>query len=252
MILRRAAEAFRKQDWATITIEFLVVVAGIFVGLQVNDWSQERQDRAGERAALQRLFVEMQNAYADLNDFNARDERLIGLRRQAIAFVDSDDPLPENDLPLKIGINTLAQFPAITPVTAVFEELKSSGRLQLIQNSDLRVELAKFHTGLDWLNTMRAQFAAGTDTFWVAYQRNVKWAYNPESNTTDILVSTYDWDGLRSDDQFKFAAIGLLRNQLVANRGLMELQEWAASTCVAIGEEIGQACALETDSNDGP
>lgn len=250
MILRRIGEALRKQDWFTVAIEFLIVVFGIFVGLQVNDWSQESRDRADERAALERLFVEMQNAYADFHDFNARSERLIALRRRAIAFIEGDEPVPANDLPLKIGINTLAQFPAITPVTAVFEELKSSGQLQLIQNSELRVELAKYHTGLDWLNTMRVRFADATDGFWAAYQRNVSWAYNAKSETTDILISSYDWQGLRSDDQFKFAAIGLLRNQLVADQGLRELQEMVVSTCAAIGNEIGKTCDPKTDDND--
>ncbi|MBO6504211.1 MAG: hypothetical protein JJ850_11350 [Kordiimonadaceae bacterium] len=244
MILRRFADALRNQEWATVAIEFLIVVVGIFVGLQVNDWSQERQNRADERAALDRLFVEMQNAHADIINYNARNERLNGLRRSAIAFVDGTDPLPENDLPLKIGINTLAQFPAFTPVTAVFEELKSSGQLQLIQSSDLRVELAQYHTGLEWLNTMRQGFANGTDSFWVSYQRHVKWAYNPESTTTDILISSYDWQGLRGDEQFKFAAIGLLRNQLVADQGLRELQENVANTCAAIGREIDRECDL--------
>ena len=46
MILRRIADAFRKQDWATVTIEFFVVVVGIFVGLQVDNWNQIRKDQA--------------------------------------------------------------------------------------------------------------------------------------------------------------------------------------------------------------
>jgi hypothetical protein len=39
MILRKLAEAFHKQNWFTALIEILVVVIGIFVGLQVDDWN---------------------------------------------------------------------------------------------------------------------------------------------------------------------------------------------------------------------
>jgi hypothetical protein len=48
MILRKLAGALRKQDWGSVTIEFLIVVVGFFVGLQVHDWSQIRKDRALE------------------------------------------------------------------------------------------------------------------------------------------------------------------------------------------------------------
>jgi len=34
MILRRIVENVRARDWFTVTIEFLIVVVGIFVGLQ--------------------------------------------------------------------------------------------------------------------------------------------------------------------------------------------------------------------------
>ena len=34
MILRRLTDAFRKQDWFTVGIETLIVVLGVFHGLQ--------------------------------------------------------------------------------------------------------------------------------------------------------------------------------------------------------------------------
>jgi len=44
MILNRIANAIRKQDWFTVLLEFVIVVFGIFVGLQATEWEQERQD----------------------------------------------------------------------------------------------------------------------------------------------------------------------------------------------------------------
>jgi hypothetical protein len=44
MILRRIATAFRKQDWFTVAIETLIVIFGVFIGLQVNNWNEGRAD----------------------------------------------------------------------------------------------------------------------------------------------------------------------------------------------------------------
>ena len=49
MILRRLAEAMAEQNWFIILIEVLVVVVGIFIGLQVDDWNESRKDRQDEQ-----------------------------------------------------------------------------------------------------------------------------------------------------------------------------------------------------------
>ena len=50
MIQRRFTEAITSQNWIVVFIEVLVLVVGIFIGLQVDDWNQTRKDRVEERA----------------------------------------------------------------------------------------------------------------------------------------------------------------------------------------------------------
>lgn len=45
MILRRLAESLRNQNWMTFLVELVLVVVGIFIALQVDDWNQARKDR---------------------------------------------------------------------------------------------------------------------------------------------------------------------------------------------------------------
>jgi len=39
MMLQRMAQALKRQDWFQVTIEVLIVVIGIFLGLQVTKWN---------------------------------------------------------------------------------------------------------------------------------------------------------------------------------------------------------------------
>jgi hypothetical protein len=242
MILLRLSKAIRKQDWLAVLVEFVVVVLGIFVGLQANDWAQERQDRKQERAALERLFLESESAYRLLDGNLQQALRLNQLRRTAVQFADSDAPVPENELPLKIGINTLARFPPVMPVSVAYDELKSAGQMQLIRSAELRSQIAEFHTELAFYNQLQEGLADSVPEFFDVYQRHVTWDYNPEATTTDILLSTYDWDSLRSDEAFIFAIIGLLRNQLVSERGLVELRDQAKSLCETLGDMVQRSC----------
>ena len=63
MILRRLTEALRKQDWFTVVIETLIVVFGVFIGLQVNNWNAARVERDSEQVLLMRLQEETRSSY---------------------------------------------------------------------------------------------------------------------------------------------------------------------------------------------
>ena len=57
MILRRLRSAFRRQKWFDVALELLIVVLGIFIALQVDDWNQRRLEHASDQRALA-LFVD--------------------------------------------------------------------------------------------------------------------------------------------------------------------------------------------------
>jgi hypothetical protein len=225
-----------------VAIEFVVVVVGIFVGLQANDWAQERQDRRQEHAALERLFVEADGTHQMLNRSVQHSLRLNQLRRNAVQFADSDAPVPEDELPLKIGINTLAMFPPVIPVTVAYDELKSSGQMQLIRSAALRGQIAEFHADLAYHNQLNQGFSDGSYRFQEVYRKHVIWDYNPEATTSDILLSTYNWTSLRSDETFILEIIGSLRNHLVVEQHLIRLRDQAKSLCETLGEMVSRSC----------
>ena len=55
MRLRRVTEHVKAQNWTAVVLDFLVVVAGVFVGVQVNEWWLSRLDARKERAYLLEL-----------------------------------------------------------------------------------------------------------------------------------------------------------------------------------------------------
>ncbi len=238
MLIRRLSEALRRQDWFVVLIEILIVAVGIVAGLQANEWAQECTERNLEQAALERLFQEANVNHQMLAYSVQREGRLNQLRRNAVQFADSDEPVPAEDLPLRIGINTLAMFPPIIPVSATFDELKSSGQYQLIRSAALRTQIAGFHSGMAELNRQLDSFTDSNDRFFEIYQQHVIWNYNPDSTTTDILLSTYDWDTLRADERFIFQIIGLLRNQLVIQEYLVDMRNQARSMCESLRELV--------------
>ena len=83
MILRRIADASRKQDWFTVAVEVLIVVLGVFLGLQVNNWNEGRSDRARETVHLASLAEDIRSDIVDIDEIN----RVSGLRMSAMGFL---------------------------------------------------------------------------------------------------------------------------------------------------------------------
>lgn len=64
MILRRLTANLRAQNWTAIGIEFLIVVIGVFLGMQVSNWNQQRLERRATHQMLVQLVPELENQMA--------------------------------------------------------------------------------------------------------------------------------------------------------------------------------------------
>jgi hypothetical protein len=60
MIVSRVIAHFRRQEWAAIAIDFVIVVLGVFIGLQVQAFAVERERQKSERDYLTRLHGEVE------------------------------------------------------------------------------------------------------------------------------------------------------------------------------------------------
>lgn len=61
MFFRRLSEHLKKQNWFAVALEFIIVVVGVFVGLQAQEW----RESAADRERLDRIVAAIR---ADMED----------------------------------------------------------------------------------------------------------------------------------------------------------------------------------------
>ena len=66
MILRRLTQSLKEQNWTAIVVEFVLLVCGVFLGIQAANWNEQRREHALEAEYIARLQ----------RDFSAIDARL--------------------------------------------------------------------------------------------------------------------------------------------------------------------------------
>jgi hypothetical protein len=143
MIFRRLAAHLREQNWAAISIEFVLLVVGVFLGIQVANWNEDRQDRQAEQRYLRELVRDLRS---DTRGLQGRLENTLSkfaLSEQIILEIDPafERPpfLPSVDTsPKPAGIFRdhafagLATTSLVTSSDATFRELVQTGKLAVL------------------------------------------------------------------------------------------------------------------------
>lgn len=99
MLLRRVIKHVKDQNWLAVTIDFLIVVIGIFVGLQVQEWSVQQSEKKLETEYLQRILADVERSISSNNfvlEFNNTPNDNLWLVYQSLQACE----LAEEDLSL--------------------------------------------------------------------------------------------------------------------------------------------------------
>lgn len=127
MILRRVIEHMQAQHWTAIAIDFVIVVLGVFIGIQVSNWNQARADRAREQVLLQELRGEiaegMQQTQIKLRAF----EQVGTSGQRAIAFLDAGKPCGEQCWPVLVDFFHASQWQLPEVRLPTYEEMRRNG-----------------------------------------------------------------------------------------------------------------------------
>ena len=136
MIRRRVIENLKKQQWTAACIELVIVILGVFIGLQVSNWNQERISTRQAANFAERLKTDLREedwAYQLQIDYNR--EVLVNANRAATAL-ESEGTL--SDESLLVSAYRATQYKQRLRRRSTYDELISTGTIGLIRDQMLR------------------------------------------------------------------------------------------------------------------
>lgn len=139
---KRLIEQLRRQDWVAVAIEFVIVVAGVLLAMQVTNWNQQRLDQERGRAYYQRILTELRSNIGDMNNRAAYSEQVVGHAEAALAAFER--PTQVHGEQFLVDLYQASQIQAGSITRASYDEAISSGALLDVGEAELRVRLANY------------------------------------------------------------------------------------------------------------
>lgn len=126
----------------------MIVVAGVFVGIQVANWNETRRDRQLERVYLTRIAADLAKSTSDIDASIRLAQEREGLGRLLMRAVSDEQAVRAE--PGKFVAALLTASYTFTPGirSLAFDEMTSVGDLGLIQDKQLLDGISEYYTSI--------------------------------------------------------------------------------------------------------
>ncbi len=130
--------------------EILLVIVGILLALQIDNWSQVRADKKSESYFLNQIRGELISDSLTMHQHKLDFENNLILIDSLVEAIHQSDNRNEFNAALRNYLDEVWSALFITLNDATFEEMKSSGKLGIIKNNTLRNRIVSIYSQLSY------------------------------------------------------------------------------------------------------
>jgi len=183
--------------------EILLVVIGILIALQVNNWNEERINNKKEYDYMIQLKQELEENIDFINGFYLdRYDRKVQALEMVRDFYHGNYLIKDStNFAIEVGYGAVFATKTFRTSTAVFEEIISTGNLALIKDEKLRRLLIEYY---DWSSSLLEALKEYDSGYLIAIN-----SYRPFNNLyserIDARDATYLIEKVKTDKFYQIA-----------------------------------------------
>ena len=132
--------------------EIVLVMIGILLALQVNNWNQNRIEQNRLQNYYERIIEEIETDIPVKQSFLIRNQTIIDLNKRTLSLLNSGHPDSLKQLEYTLGALSTAWSMKLS--YPVLNEFKNSGYLSKVQNRELKENFFELNTVIEFTNTI--------------------------------------------------------------------------------------------------
>ncbi|WP_416879439.1 hypothetical protein [Litorimonas sp.] len=127
MILRRLSKHVKDQNWFAVVLDFLIVVFGIIIGLQVTNWSEAKAFDAKETKLLHELKQELEASIRVTNQKRDAFTQVTEAGKRSLDFIARGESCETECWPIVVDFFHASQWQPIDVNQSTYEEMRRQG-----------------------------------------------------------------------------------------------------------------------------
>jgi hypothetical protein len=127
MILRRVITDVQEQNWTAIGIDFVIVVVGVFIGIQVSNWNETQAEYARERLLLGELRAELSESIEQLTIKQNAFDQVARSGERSVAFLDAGDECGDACWDVIVDFFHASQWQQVVIPRSTYDEMRRNG-----------------------------------------------------------------------------------------------------------------------------
>ncbi len=136
MILRKLSQSLKEQNWTAIWIEFFLLVAGVFLGIQAANWNEQRTIERKAKVFTERLREDLRVEVWRFAALNLYYDDVVANVTKTMDALEGRAVLSNEAL--LIAAYRATQYSEFVQYRATYDELTSTGNMGLITDLPLR------------------------------------------------------------------------------------------------------------------
>lgn len=222
----------------------MIVVIGVFVGIQVANWNEARIEDRRARDFLVRLSGDLEQELASIDQRLAYVGQSIEYGEQALAWAEDGTLARDSAWQTVLAFFQASRILPYTPVDITYQEMRSAGELGLVRDADLRTALTEYFVSgtlprSDYILRLNPEYRSHVRG--LTPHRIARYISSESFKIMDIRTATTTPCAAPVDEA---AAAAVLRRYAEAPGLMVELGYWvdSAHLMVAILQQLRAAC----------
>jgi hypothetical protein len=133
--------------------EIILVVFGILIALQINNWNEQRKNNQLEAEYYCRLLEDIQQDDDQINALISRAEDRLKASNQALRLLQQDSPRT-TEVAKEIALAIKAIFMDYKPNNSAYEDLKSGANLNIIKDKNIIKALNTYFNNVESIKSV--------------------------------------------------------------------------------------------------
>jgi hypothetical protein len=147
MIPRRLYEHVNNHNWFAVAIDFVIVIVGVFIGIQVSNWNTERHEKKAAQTYIERIREDIAASAQSLREVV---EYYQTVKVHALDALDGfEKPVDQLDVQFLIHAYDASRIINRTVERSTFDEMLSAGAMNSIRNIEVRRRLAIYYKNVE-------------------------------------------------------------------------------------------------------